>query len=229
MAERICSVEGCDRPRRARGWCYLHWERWKRRGDPGCAEPLRMRNPEVCIEADCDAKPVARGWCKDHYQRWSRHGDPNKQVYRPRGSPVPICSVDGCDRAVTGGSASLCKRHYERQRKTGDVGPPGLKIAPKGSGNWYMQQGYLRRSEYADGKLIRTIQQHAYVMEQILGRPLRPGENVHHKNGIRHDNRPENLELWVTTQPKGQRPEDLAAFIIDCYPAELEKLGWRKG
>lgn len=57
-------------------------------------------------------------------------------------------------------------------------------------------------------------------MEEVLGRHLLPGENVHHKNGVRHDNRTENLELWVTTQPKGQRPEDLlvwAAEIIKRY------------
>jgi len=46
-------------------------------------------------------------------------------------------------------------------------------------------------------------------MKEKLGRDLLPGENVHHINGVRDDNRPENLELWVTKQPKGQRPEDL--------------------
>jgi len=57
-------------------------------------------------------------------------------------------------------------------------------------------------------------------MERVLGRVLLPTEKVHHMNGVRDDNRPENLELWSTkTQPKkdpgGQRVKDLIAYAME--------------
>lgn len=56
------------------------------------------------------------------------------------------------------------------------------------------------------------VQEHVLVMSAKLGRPLKPRETVHHRNLLRSDNRPENLELWTTSQPKGARVEDLVAW-----------------
>ena len=48
------------------------------------------------------------------------------------------------------------------------------------------------------------IREHRLVMEGILGRYLQPWENVHHKDGDRQNNEPDNLEFWTVNQPAGQ-------------------------
>lgn len=77
------------------------------------------------------------------------------------------------------------------------------------------EDGYVRVR--IDGKRVK---EHRYIMEQMLGRPLLPHENVHHINGVKNDNRPENLELWSSSQPPGQRVVDKLAWayeIIKLY------------
>lgn len=59
-------------------------------------------------------------------------------------------------------------------------------------------------------------------MGQMLGRTLEPHERVHHKNGVRNDNGPENLELWTVQKkdPAGQRQLDLVQSIIPGLPVK---------
>lgn len=52
------------------------------------------------------------------------------------------------------------------------------------------------------------VAEHRMIMSDHLKRPLLRSEQVHHKNGDRADNNIENLELWSTSQPSGQRIED---------------------
>jgi hypothetical protein len=70
-----------------------------------------------------------------------------------------------------------------------------------------------------DGKLL----EHTWIMSEHIKRPLRKGETVHHKNGIKNDNRIENLELWSHSHPTGTRIDDKIAWAKEF----LEQNGYR--
>lgn len=61
-------------------------------------------------------------------------------------------------------------------------------------------------------------------MERHLGRRLMPGENVHHKHGMKADSSIEHLELWLVSQPSGQRVTDLMEYIAEYHADAMREL-----
>ena len=121
-------------------------------------------------------------------------------------------------------SDSLCKKCYniifKRKEKglsieTIDVKNDILKSKTR-KRKYYDADGYviiLKKGHENSNKLGR-IREHIFVMSEFLNRPLTKKETVHHKNGIKNDNRIENLELWSHSHPYGQRIEDKIEWAI---------------
>lgn len=134
---------------------------------------------------------------------------------------VAACAIEGCDQPSY--CRSWCQPHYYRWMRTGDVREvDALRVYGPYGGGHVSSGGYrmLYRPDHPAAQSGRYVPEHRVVMEESLGRLLLPGENVHHRNGDKLDNRIENLELWITHQPKGQRVEDLvewAHHIIRTY------------
>lgn len=176
-----------------------------------CSTPLRGRQTHYCSKK-CKTRYRATGTCKrptcnnrTHFQGLCR------THYDERGN----CQVADCPNGHH--CQGFCSKHYLRLKRHGD--PQAITRRAPGSGSDYIaDNGY--RIITVDG---RQIAEHRAVMEAHLGRKLLKGENVHHLNGDRLDNRIENLELWASAQPAGQRVSDLVAYatsILNLYAPE---------
>ena len=250
----ICSVDKCNKPIQARGYCNSHYANWRRNGGPEPIHP-RVDRPKKCSVDGCDEQHSAKGYCSKHYARFATYGSTDL----PEPLPKFKCKVDGCDRtdgkaigfcnfhyyrhsngipldhplrmkhkggtvcAFDGcnkprGGTQWCGMHYQRQRIHGDVNwkPVGRE---KGEGKkWHLApHGYVVRYEPDNPNAGSNgqVYQHRHIMSETIGRPLLPNENVHHVNGDRSDNSPENLELWDKGQPAGQRVTDRVKWCID--------------
>lgn len=124
-----------------------------------------------------------------------------------------ICIEEKCQKCGVLGvfCKKRCRSCYtaKRQRKILSDNIPVKKKAARGEGT-LTPDGYriLTKLNHPNAMKHGRILEHVFVMSEHLKRPLKSHENVHHKNGIRNDNRIENLELWSTYQPIGGRVED---------------------
>lgn len=108
----------------------------------------------------------------------------------------------------------------ERVVSTGNLAKMGARPCGchrRAAGTGTVHGGYivLYKPNHPNAGANGLVAEHTVVMSKALGRPLYPDESVHHKNGVRDDNRPENLELWTKSQPPGQRVKDKVAWAIE--------------
>lgn len=204
--QMFCSIEACGRHIYSRDMCEMHYRLWLRRSAP--EKLLREPGRKTCMVHSCKKKVDARGLCHGHYERLMRGSDLTDADPLVRRKQEPICSVDQCGRPTS--ATGLCKTHLTRLQKYGDVRADQPIKHRKGEG--FLTHGY--RSVPVPRELRHLTNgetpypEHRLVMAMALGRPLAKDESVHHRNGIRTDNRIENLELWSRWQPSGGRVED---------------------
>ena len=185
------------------------------------ALPTRRRCPGTATMLFCI--PPAAELPSHHKQR--KKGQPLRPLRPFYGTKGP-CRFDGCPKPrVSGGycaghAAQYCSRSPSRPSFPTQVGlrfswlheaPLRARLLPGVTGASYGRSVRSHRSVRSAGGVWTRATSPSW--QRNSSAPYNRSRNCTHKNGIRHDNRPENLELWARgMQPPGSRVSDLIDF-----------------
>lgn len=216
MSETPCEFEGCDRPASAKGLCFTHYDQRHRRGQE--LTPIKVQGRSetgLCTFDGCGRKHYGKGLCEGHLAQ-RRKGKELTPLRSFEKGVTRICVFPDCGRQRHKGEH--CGPHALQLDRGRELKP----IRTERAHRTVTKDGYVKvyRPDHPNAQKAGWIPEHVLVMSEHLGRPLLPHEEVHHRHGVRDDNRIEQLELWSTSQPKGQRAIDKiewAREIIALY------------
>lgn len=213
-----CKVTDCVKEARgAKGFCHTHYVAARRgRLDWETGVELRPHKRVVsygpgsrCLVPACGCRPLSNNLCARHHSAWRRGEDVgvtppeyNREKVEEKYTETSVCLVTHCtNRPVSGW---MCSKHAQ-QREAGIISAHGEpQRALKSAGRKRKEGPILDGAGYAlvvppsgySGKTRQgRVLEHRLVMERLLGRLLEAHEVVHHKDGNKLNNAPENLEL----------------------------------
>lgn len=173
---KLCTVEGCSREHKARGYCPTHYIRFRKHGDPSVTlYPSRhLNSAATCVVADCHRDSYGMGLCRLHYKRVLRFGTVELPI-----RDAATCSE--CDKPAH--ARGLCHMHVQRLYTRGTTEPRYqptdeerflAKVPKAGLDDCWEWQGsrHPKGHGYAavGGKVVYA---HRYALELTMGRPLR--------------------------------------------------------
>jgi hypothetical protein len=143
----------------------------------------------------CDKRMVAKGLCGMHYQRVKHHADPLHVRAESKYLNVN-CRVEGCTSLAD--DNDMCGKHAQRFRRYGDVN----YVTPKEVAVERMRLSQIaaRSTSAKSYKKYYGKHEHRIIAEKKLGRKLIKGEIVHHVDGNKHNNSPDNLEIMTQAE-----------------------------
>lgn len=198
---------------------------WWHRGKNGLRQRAKINRCPTCGDEFADFPHGKTKVCSPECRRKAclRCGE----LFQPKATRTDYCSLE-CKRGKGiceecgkeyvyshHGAKRFCSMHcfYENQVPVGtakmDTSGYTITKVPPGTPGTKVNK---RRSHW--------MWTHRYVMQEKLGRPLLKTEQVHHINGRKDDNRPENLELWKHSHPSGVRSSDYHCPGCRCFDEE---------